>query len=290
LRKWLATVGVVAAGAVVGLQAMRLGDVRQAEAAWRRLETQSADAGRFDLAMVADLPEPARRYFRFAIAPGARLAPAVEIEMDGELSLGTKAEPNFMPMQARQVLAGERGFVWLLEAGSGAMRMSGSDGYEGGVGWTRFWLLNIAPVARVSGGGDVARSAAGRAIAEAVFWAPQTLLPRQEVRWEPVDADTARARVSHAGHEHVLEVKVSEDGRPRSVLIQRWSRENSERKWRLQPFGGEIKGFVEVEGYRLASEVEGGNWFGTDDYFPFYKARVTRIALAPTKGSEKSQR
>ncbi|MCO5081387.1 MAG: hypothetical protein M9955_06975 [Rhizobiaceae bacterium] len=206
---------------------------------------------------------------------------AVYIEMTGELSLGTKATPNYMPMRARQIVAGARGFIWLLHAGSGPMRFSGSDGYFDGIGWTRFWLLNLFPVARVSGRGDVARSAAGRAIAESVFWAPATLLPEHGVQWEPVDGDTVRARVSHGGHEHLLDLTVAEDGRPLSVLIQRWTRENPQREWRLQPFGGKIEEIAEVDGYRLATRVEGGNWFGTEDYFAFYRARATRIQNLP---------
>lgn len=268
------------AGVVLGLQALRLSDLRRVREAWSSLEdTAAAVPTRFDPAMVADLPDPARRYFLHAIDSGAPLGTVAEIEMTGELSLGTKAKPNYMPMEARQILAGECGFVWTLRVGSGLMRLSGSDGYVAGEGWTRFWLLKLIPVARVSGGRDVARSAAGRAIAESVFWTPAALLPRPGVVWEPVDADTARARVSHRGHVHVLDLTVASDGRPAAVLIQRWSRENPEREWRLQPFGGTVEAIMEVDGHRLAARVDGGNWFGTEDYFLFYRARVRDLRL-----------
>jgi hypothetical protein len=38
---------------------------------------------RFDPAMVAGLPEPAQRFFKFAIAPGTPLLPVAEIDMGG---------------------------------------------------------------------------------------------------------------------------------------------------------------------------------------------------------------
>jgi hypothetical protein len=139
--------------------------------------------------------------------------------------------------------------------------------------------LNLIPVARASGTTDFARSAAGRAVAESVFWAPAVLLLRQGIYWEAVNRDTARAQVRDGATVHTLDVTVAADGRPVSVLLQRWSRENRERKWRLQPFGGTIEDIMEVDGYRLAARVEGGNWFGTEQYFPFYRARVTRLRL-----------
>lgn len=56
-------------------------------------------------------------------------------------------------------------------------------------------------------------------------------------------------------------------------------RENPERRWQLQPFGGTLSGFRDVQGYRIATRIEGGNWFGTPAYFPFYRARVSHAEL-----------
>lgn len=270
-------VGLIAA-AVLGLQGWRWLDARRDADAWSRLARPApGPSATFDPAMVSDLPDPARRYFLFAIAPGTRLSQVAELEMTGQLSLGTQGRPDYMPMRARQILAGPRGFVWQLRAGSPRLWFSGSDGYVSGQGWTRFWLYDVAPVARAGGDADYARSAAGRAIAESLFWVPAALLPSASVRWEPVDNDTARAIVSQGGHDHVLDLTVASDGRPRAVSILRWSRENAQRVWRLQPFGGTIGEIRQVGGYRVAASVEGGNGFGTAAYFPFYRARITRI-------------
>ncbi|MCR5875534.1 hypothetical protein LRS10_15900 [Phenylobacterium sp. J426] len=265
----------------MSLLVMRDGDRRADEQAMDALRPGGAAAPRtFDPAMVADLPEPARRYFLYAITPGAPLRLVADIEMTGQLSLGSKAKPNYLSMTGRQVLRLD-GFVWRVRAGGRGMWFSGSDGYADGEGWTRFWLYDAIPIVREGGGDDIARSAAGRAVAESLFWAPAALLPSEQVRWEAVDGDTARAIVTVAGHEHRVELTVDPDGRPRSVSLMRWSRENPEKTWRLQPFGGTIEAILEVDGYRVAEAVDGGNWFGTPDYFPFYKARVTRISLHP---------
>lgn len=264
--------------ALLGLKGLRLADShadRESAAALRRAP---ASPQTFDPQQLAGLPDPARRYFLFSIRPGAPLRQVAELEMEGEISLGSKAKPDYLPMRGRQVLRLD-GFVWRVRAGTPAMWFSGSDGYVEGEGWTRFWLYTLIPIVRAGGGEDFARSAAGRAVAESVFWAPAALLPSGRVRWEPVDADTARAIVTLDGHEHRVELTVLPDGRPASVMVMRWSRENPERAWRLQPFGGTILSVREVDGYRVAAEVEGGNGFGTPDYFPFYRARVVSIRL-----------
>lgn len=265
--------------ATLGLsQLVRLADRRSDEQLMNGLRTSPPSSQTFTPKMVEDLPDPARRYFLYAIRPGTALKFVADLEMEGQLSLGSRQSPNYLPMTAQQVLTLDS-FVWRVRAGSPRMWLEGSDGYADGAGWTRFWLFNVVPVVRAGGGDDFARSAAGQAVAESLFWAPATLLPSRGVRWEAIDEDTARAIVMVGENEHRLELKVAQDGRPLSVSILRWSQENPDRTWRLQPFGGTIGEIKEVGGYRVAAAIEGGNWFGTPDYFPFYRARVTRIRL-----------
>jgi hypothetical protein len=226
----------------------------------------------FDPGMVADLPEPARRYFAYTIRPGTPLLPVAEIDMRGQFSLGTKEAPNYQPMEARQILAAPEGFVWAMRT-RGGLPISGSDSRR----WTRFRLFGLIPVARLGGDPDHARSAFGRYVAEAVFWTPAALLPGPDVSWEAVDETTARVRVLHGALEQAVDVTVDAEGRPLQVSLQRWSDANPDKVHRLQPFGGVMSDFRDVDGYRLPFRVEGGNMFGTEAYFPFFRAEVTGI-------------
>lgn len=230
---------------------------------------------RFEPTLVADLPEPARRYFRFTIAPGTPLYTVARIEMDGRFGMGTKNQPEYLDMKATQILAMPDGFVWKMAAGRGLMRVSGSDSER----WTRFWLFGLIPVARAGGTSDHRRSAFGRCVAEAVFWTPAALLPARGVRWELVDANTARVFVRHRGLEQAVDVRVADDGQPTQVSFFRWSNANPERVHRLQPFGGVLSEFRDFGGFRLPTRVEAGNFFGADDYFPFFVANVTDISF-----------
>lgn len=258
---------------LLALLVLRLWDWRANRAEWERLAAwQPQNPDRYAPAIVADLPEPARRYFNFAITKRAPLLPVVTLRMGGQFSLGSRENPRFQAMSADQILATPHGFVWRLTL-PGRMPVSGSDSGA----WTRFRIFGLIPVARLGGDADHARSAFGRHVAEAVFWAPASVLPGPGVIWEAVDSNTARVTVSHSGLSQAVDVTVDTDGRPVAVSFLRWSNANRDKTFRLQPFGGLLSDFREVQGYRLPFQVEAGNLFGTDDYFGFYQAKVTSI-------------
>lgn len=266
--------------ALFALLAIRLWDGRADRLEWERLATlQPQNPGMYDPEMVAGLPEPARRFFNFAITPGTPLLTVAEIDMSGQFSLGTRQAPNYQQMKAKQILAAPSGFVWKLHL-PGIVPVSGSDSGR----WTRFRIFGLFPVARMGGNPDHSRSAYGRYIAEALFWTPAALLPGPGVVWEKVDENTARVTLSHMELSQAVDLKVDGDGRPVEVHFMRWSDSNPEKTYRLQPFGGKLSDFREVQGFRLPFNVEAGNMFGTENYFVFFNAEVISIRF-PLHGS-----
>ena len=279
MKTLLAGLAVVAA-IWLSLRVWRWTDQRAERNVWDRLVAQQPSAPPvFDPARVAQLPEPAQRYFRFAIQPGTPLHTVAEIAMEGELSLGDATASKTMRMRANQILAAPHGFVWKLEAGSGMMRIAGSDGLDEQTSWTRFWLLGSFPVARAGVDSDHARSAFGRCVAEAAFWAPAALLPSDSVRWDAIDASTAQVTVTHQNLEQAVDLTVDAEGRLTQVSFQRWSDANPQKAYRWQPFGGTASDFQEFGGFRLPTRIEAGNHFGTEEYFPFFKVKVMRVAF-----------
>lgn len=160
-----------------------------------------------------------------------------EIHMTGRFSLGAKDNPAYRPMEARQILASPEGFVWAMLL-RGGIPVSGSD---------------------------------------SAFWTPAALLPGPGVTWEAAGPDTTRVTVRHGGLAQAVDIAVDAAGCPVTVSFQRWSDASPEKRHRLQPFGGVLSDFREVEGFRLPFRVEAGNMFGTGDYFPFYLAEVGEI-------------
>lgn len=279
-KKFVYPLLVILGFALFSLLALRLWDERAERMEWARLAAlQPTNPAMYDPLMVANLPEPARRFFNFAIKQGTPLLTVAEIDMGGEFSLGTRDNPNYQPMDARQILATPTGFVWKLKM-FGSVSVSGSDTGR----WTRFRILCLIPVARMGGDTNHARAAYGRYVAEAVFWTPAALLPGPSVAWEALDQDTARVTVTHNELSQAVDMKVDAKGRLVVVHFMRWTNANPEKKHRLQPFGGHLSDFREVQGFRIPFNVEAGNMFGTDEYFAFFKAKVTAVRF-PAPGS-----
>jgi len=256
---------------------LRLLDWRADQSEWKKLSSfQPANPLKYDPSMVADLPEPARRFFNFSIAPGTPLFTVAEIDMGGQFSLGSLENPNYQPMQAHQILAAPHGFVWCLNL-PGIIPVSGSDAGR----WTRFRILGFIPVARMGGDLDHTRSAYGRYVAESVFWTPAAILPGAGVTWEGVDEHTARVTIAHGVLSQAVDVTVNADGQPIEVSFMRWSNANPEKSFQRQPFGGVLSDFRVVQGFKLPFRVDAGNMFDTKDYFPFYLAEVNEIRFIP---------
>jgi hypothetical protein len=261
------------------LALLRRSDHASDRAEWRRLSAlQPAAPARFNSAMLAGLPPLVQRFFAFAIAEGTPLLPVVALEMSGDFGMGDKAAPGYMPMRARQVLAAPHGFVWSMKTTGRTIVMSGSDT---GL-WTRFWLYGLIPVARLGGDADHRRAAFGRYVAESLFWSPAALLPAvagEAVRWDALDTNTVRMTMSHRGLEQVVEMVVEPSGQPRLVRFMRWSNANPQKRYKLQPFGGYLSRFATFRGYTLPTHVEAGNAFGSEDYFPFFRADITAVSF-----------
>jgi hypothetical protein len=226
--------------------------------------------------MVTGLPEPVRRYFLYSIAPNTPLRTVVEFDMVGRFGLGNQQDPGYMPMRAREILAPPHGFVWVPEIGTWPMRVTGSDGHIGGDAWTRFWVAGLVPVARAQATPDQVRSAAARTIIE-FFWAPATLLPQNGAVWEAMDQSHARVSLGVHGERIGFTLKVAEDGRPLSVVMDRWSNANPDHVFRYQPFGGDFEEVGTFDGFTVPTRVSVGNHYGTDAYFPFFQANITAL-------------
>lgn len=274
MRTILATLAKLTLTAAGGLLLWRAIDRWSDRAEMNRLLAIQPDVPpRFEPMMVANLPEPARRFFGFAITEGTPLRTVAKIEMGGRFSLGTKQKPDYMAMRATQVLAVPHGFIWAMAARNKYMRVSGSDSGQ----WTRFWIDEAIPVARLGGDVDHARSAFGRLVAESLFWTPAALLPGRTVSWEAAAPDVARVTVRHGNFVQTVEVTMDAAGRPLHVSFLRWSNANPAKVFHTQPFGGYLTKFQKFDGFYLPTHVEAGNMFGTEDYFPFYVADVTSI-------------
>jgi uncharacterized protein DUF6544 len=283
-RQMILTIAI-AIGAAVALAAVTGGflhwkyrrGMTEADTAWQSLiEHAPAPALIFDPRSIDGMPEIVRRYFGHAIAPGTPLSSLAEIEMSGTFSLGTRAQPTPYAMTARQLLAAPHAFVWIASMHSGPAWISGSDVLVDDVGWTRFWLGGLLQVANDGVSEDFLRSAVARPALEAI-WAPATLLPERGVRWMVTGPDSADVAIPTAHGDVTINLVLEKSGKVSEVSTLRWTNANSRKVFAYQRFGGTVAAETSFGGYTVPSVVSIGNMFGSEEYFPFFEARVSAI-------------
>jgi hypothetical protein len=106
---------------------------------------------------------------------------------------------------------------------------------------------------------------------------PAALLPTNGVIWKSTAPDCATATFASLGADFALKLTISATGAPITVMMQRWSNANRERTFRWQPFGAEVEELGCFDGFSVPTRISAGNHFGTDAYFPFFRAQVTAV-------------
>jgi len=220
---------------------------------WERLAAAGLPPERFGLAMLAGLPEPARRWLAHAIAPGTPLWRSVEIEMHGQLKI-----KNWRGFTATQVIALPDGYIWAARASVYGLPVTGYDRLSSGTGEMRWRLLGVVPVVTASGP-DLLRSAAGRLASEIA------LLPTafRAARWRLGDTPDTAVATWQIGAESIdVALRVAPDGRLLDVLMQRWS--DADGVFGYVPFGVTSEQERTFDGVTIPSVVRAGWWWGTD--------------------------
>lgn len=228
-------------------------------------------AGAFGEAELAHLPDAVQRYFRAGIAAGTPLALASRLRMRGKIKLG-----RWLPFGAREVLAPHEGFIWAARV---AGVIVGSDQYAQGAGGMEWKVARVVPLMRAHSD-DVARSAAERAAAEAI-WVPTALLPRLGVAWTAPDERHITASFKVDKHPVAVTFDVDGDGRVRSLVLDRWGDPENSGTFALHPFGLEVSDYATFDGVTIPSEGRAGWYFGTDRWEEgvFFRYRITDLHI-----------
>lgn len=248
---------------LVGLSGRRLA----ADARAHQLEADLFVSGdppqAFTEADLADLPEPAARYLRHAVAPGTPLASACRLQMTGTMTPTPGGRP--VDLTASETLAPREGFVWTAQSRMNGLPVEVRDSYHRGAGGVSVTALGFVPIPLGGSAEDVARSSRGRLVAEAV-WCP-TALVHPDVRWEAVGEDRARYTVTIDGDPVSVTLQVDDDGTPRELTLDRWGDPDGGPA-RLHPYGFRVEAEGTFGGVTIPTQVVGGWGFGTDAHDP----------------------
>src|SRR5262249_23757304 len=176
------------------------------QGAWRdvsgiRVHTLMASAaprppGTFDFACLKGVPPPVARFLSRSLAEEQPLIEAIKVEQTGEFRLGEA----WRPFHATQRFTVEPpGFVWDARiAMMPLVPVLVRDSYVAGSGAMRGEIGGVYPVVNQSERRELDAGALQRFLAETV-WFPTALLPRDNLKWDPIDDHRARATLTD-GH------------------------------------------------------------------------------------------
>lgn len=180
---------------------------------------------------------------------------------------------GWVPFDAEQVIAWDRGFVWAAKTRMMSLPVSGFDRSIDGRGEMDWRLLGLLPVMRASGP-DIDRSAAGRMAAEAV-WLPTVLLSA-DVQWGSPGADTAEVHLEKAGTSTALNLTVEPTGELRKLSFLRWGSPDGG-PFRHETFGGAVERSATFQNLTIPSELRMGWFFDTPRFEKegeFFRVRI----------------
>lgn len=211
------------------------------------------------------------KYYRASVSRDAGYAHAAEISMTGGFKLGD----NWLDLKAEQVLFPRKGFVWKASIGSGLSLIKGFDFYYNKRGVVNFKIWGLIPVVNLEGE-DIARASIGRLLAESVL-VPSAFFAEYGQLMTAAGSDTIKVPLELDGEKTEMVIKISPDGLPSEVVIQRWGDVNPEHKFMYTPFGMKFTRYEKIDGYTIPVEMAGGWNYGTDRYMETVKLKFERV-------------
>ena len=280
---WLGLLAAFLAVAVGGIAAY--GSKRWTNATralTRRLEAgriedkaRSASPVRFDSHELEGLPAPVQHYFRAVLKEGQPIVCALTIEMTGTFNMSATSE-QWKPFTSRQRVATHRpGFLWDAQVSmlpGVAVRVV--DSYIACSGLLHAAMLGLFTVAKVSGGGEIARGEFMRFFAEAA-WYPTALLPSQGVRWEAVDEHSANASIVDGPLMLTLLFRFNDAGLIDSVRADARGGMVGD-KVVMMPWECSLSGYVVRDGMTvpITGEV---SWVRPEGRRPYFRGTITSL-------------
>jgi hypothetical protein len=222
---------------------------------------------------LAGLPEPVQRWLRASRVVGKVRPQIVRLKQEGEFRL-SEAQ-GWLPFRAEEYYTTDPpGFFWSVTMQFAPLvPVRGRDRYLNGEGSIEMRLLSLIPVASKRGDG-LNQGALLRYLNETMWFPAGAIAPY--IRWEGIDALSARATMSYAGTTASAIFYVDREGRLTDMTAERYN----DARDRLEQWSTPITGYGEFEGVSLPVSGTGVWKYETGD-FPYIRLRVTEIEYNP---------
>lgn len=218
---------------------------------------------------LAVLPEPVRRWLRWAGVVGTERPRTVRLTQEGRFRLGS--DRAWMPFTAEEFFSTDPpGFVWRT-----SMRMApgidivGRDRYADGRGSIEMRLLGLIPVAQAKGD-QLDQGALPRYLNETMWFPAAALGPA--IRWTAIDADSARATISDDDATASAIFLFDAQGRPVDMRAERYDMGSG----KLARWSTPLSAYGEFGGIRIPTEGQ-GVWKYEGGDFSYIELRITDV-------------
>lgn len=216
------------------------------------------------------LPDPVRRYLRYAIRDGASAIGTARLRHDGLFR--TTPEQRWLRIDGEQYFTvASPGFVWKASIRPiPFLWIDARDRLVSGRGNMLVKLVSTIPIADV-GGAEIDQGSRLRWLAESA-WFPYAFVG-DHVHWEPIDDHSARAKLCCDGLPVSALVEIDDEGKLTQLRADRY-RDVGGGKAVLTPWAGHYSDYREFNGFRVPCSVEVA-WGLEKEPFSYARFRVT---------------
>ncbi len=218
------------------------------------------------------LPEPVLRYLRYAVPAGT--PPIRTMRMLHGGTFRTKPDGAWWPIEGEEYFTLERpGFVWAARAEPSPLVWIGvRDQLLDGRGNMLVKAYSTLTMVDAKGP-EIDQGSRMRWLAE-MMWCP-TALAGEAVRWDPIDAHSARATLLDEGLPVSLVFEFDGEGKLSGVHGERYY-DAGEGRAKLMPWFGRARDYREFGGVRVPATAEVG-WMLQGKEFIYARFHVTAL-------------
>jgi hypothetical protein len=195
--------------------------------------------------MLADLPEPVRRYLRYTGVVGRPFPGTIQLRQEGQLGPGP-GQP-WMPVDAEEHYSVQPpGFVWAGTVRVGPLAVGRArDMYAEGKGRLLVKVASLWPVADASGE-QMDQAAMMRYLSE-MIWFPAAFLA-DNISFAPIDGSSARVTLTDHGRTATGTLVFDQQGQLTGFVAKRYRTADASSP---ETWSTPVTGYGEFEGLRL---------------------------------------
>lgn len=226
--------------------------------------SKSISDNKFSYRQLAHLPEPAQRYFRYALKDGQSYISYARITHDGQFKTGLNK--NWISIKGEQYATTEKpGFIW---KGTTAM-FTARDMYIADKGRLVVLLFSLFKVADAKGE-EYNQGELLRWLGESILY-PTQLLPGKRLQWHPIDSQSARLTFDYNGLSLFFNISFNETGEIIQMETRRFMDKTTLATWVIK-----CADYKEINNVKIPSTFE-VLWRLEDGDFSYAKFNIKKI-------------